>query len=99
VEYVRSGAGPYFLEVMTYRFRGHSMADPIEYREHQEVEPWLEKDPISHLSKRLVAEGLASQTEVDALQEEVEHETEEAVRFADESPFPEPDALHEDIYA
>ena len=99
VEYIRSGAGPYFLEVMTYRFRGHSMADPIEYREHQEVAPWLEKDPINHLSERLVAEGLASQTEIDALQEEVDRETEEAVQFADESPFPEPGVLYEDIYA
>ena len=99
IEYIRAGNGPYFLEVMTYRFRGHSMADPIEYRHQNEVEPWLELDPIRLMSDRLLENDLATLDEIDALDADVEDEVNEAIRFALESPFPAPDELHTDIYA
>ena len=99
IEYIREGNGPYFLEVMTYRFRGHSMADPVEYRQQHEVEPWLALDPIRILSDRLLGNGLATTDEIDAIDEDVENEVNEAIRFALESPFPTPDELYTDVYA
>ena len=99
VSFVRSGKGPYFLELMTYRFRGHSMADPIEYRQRQEDEPWLTLDPISALRDDLLAGEEFSQIDVDRITEDVETEVNEAVQFAEESPFPSEDELHTDIYA
>jgi pyruvate dehydrogenase E1 component alpha subunit len=98
VERVRGGGGPFFIEAMTYRFRGHSMADPMEYRPRGEEEKWREKDPILALKNRVLAEGLVSDEELDAMYREVEREVEEAIAFADESPFPEPGVLHEDVY-
>jgi pyruvate dehydrogenase E1 component alpha subunit len=98
VERVRGGGGPYLIEAMAYRFRGHSMADPSEYREKAEEQLWRKKDPIVTFSKRLTDEKVASQGELDNLEKEVEEIVDGAVRFADESPFPEPDALYEDVY-
>ena len=99
IEYIRDGNGPYFLEVMTYRFRGHSMADPIEYRQQHEVEPWLALDPIRLFSDRLLDNGLTTTDEMDAIDEDVENEVNEAIQFALESPFPTPDELYTDVYA
>ena len=97
IEKVRGG-GPFFIEALTYRFRGHSMADPVAYRTRAEEEPWRKRDPILALKYRITADGLASEEEMDAVNREVEREVEEAVAFADKSPFPEPDALYEDVY-
>ena len=99
IDYIRKGNGPFFLEVMTYRFRGHSMADPIEYRHQNEVEPWLELDPIRLMSERLLENDLATSDEIDAIDADVEDEVNESIRFALESPFPTPEQLHTDIYA
>ena len=99
IDHIRGGNGPFFLEVMTYRFRGHSMADPIEYRHQQEVEPWLDLDPIALFSNHLLNNDLTTAGEIDAIDEDVENEVNEAIRFALESPFPTPDELHTDIYA
>ena len=98
VERVRGGGGPYLIEAMAYRFRGHSMADPSEYRAKAEELLWRKKDPIVTFSKRLTDEKVASQEELGELEKEVEEIVNKAVRFADESPFPEPDALYEDVY-
>ena len=98
VESVRGGEGPYLIEAMAYRFRGHSMADPSEYRGKAEEDLWRKKDPIVTFNKRLKSEKVASQEELEALAQDVEREVEAAIRFADESPFPEPDALYEDVY-
>jgi len=98
VERVRGGEGPYLIEAMAYRFRGHSMADPSEYRAKAEELLWKKKDPIVTFSKRLTDEKVASQEELGELEKEVEEIVNKAVRFADESPFPEPDALYEDVY-
>ena len=87
------------IEAMAYRFRGHSMADPAEYRTKIEEEQWRMRDPITVLKDQLLEDGVASADELDAISAQVEEEVEEAIRFADESPFPEPEALFEDIYA
>lgn len=97
LEHVRTEKEPFFLEARTYRFRGHSIADPAEYRQRQEVESWLAKDPITNMKRWLIEEALATEEDLSVIQQEVEREVEEAVRFADESPWPEPSALYEDV--
>ncbi|MBI2166566.1 MAG: pyruvate dehydrogenase (acetyl-transferring) E1 component subunit alpha [Chloroflexi bacterium] len=99
LEWCRSGKGPYFIEAETYRFRGHSMADPEEYRDKEEEALWRPRDPLSNFRRFLTEEGWAGQGEVEMIEGEVEREIEEAVRFAEESPEPPPETLVEDIYA
>lgn len=99
VDRVRSGNGPFFLEAITYRFRGHSMADPAEYRNKEEVEEWKKRDPIKLFKEYGLEECLLTEKTIKALEEQVDKEIEEAVKFADESPQPSPDVLFEDIYA
>ncbi len=99
VERARTEGKPFMIEAMAYRFRGHSMADPAEYRTKIEEEQWRMRDPITVLKEQLLEDGVASADELDAISAQVEEEVEEAIRFADESPFPEPEALFEDIYA
>jgi len=98
LEKIRSGNGPYFLEIETYRFRGHSMGDPERYREADEVEKWQENDPIGIYRKHLIKQEIATSDELDALEEKAEKDTEKAVQFAEQSPEPEPEALFEDVY-
>jgi pyruvate dehydrogenase E1 component alpha subunit len=98
VEWVRAGKGPYFLEAVTYRFRGHSMADPEFYRDKDEVQRWKAQDPIVRFRRHLEEEGLISEEEAASLQEEVETAINDAVRFAEESPEPGLEALHENVY-
>jgi pyruvate dehydrogenase E1 component alpha subunit len=95
---VRSGNGPYFLEVVTYRYRGHSMGDPERYREAEEVQRWQENDPIGIYRKYLLSEKDATEEELDAVEEQVEQEVQAAVQFAESSPEPAPEALFEHVY-
>jgi len=99
IDFIRRGGGPYFLEVMTYRFRGHSMGDPERYRKPEEVKKWQENDPIGIYRNRLIADGVSNEAELDALDAQVEAETQAAVRFAESSPEPPAEALFENIYA
>lgn len=99
LEKVRSGDGPYFLEIITYRYRGHSMGDPERYREAEEVQRWREEDPIGIYHSHLVEEKVVSEEELETLIEQVEAEVEAAVQFAESSPDPEPEELFADIYA
>ena len=97
-EWVRERQRPYFIEAVTYRFRGHSMADPAKYRSTAEHEIWKSRDPIPNLSRRLLEEGLASQAQLDEITERCTVQVEEAVKFATDSPWPEDSAVWEDIY-
>jgi pyruvate dehydrogenase E1 component alpha subunit len=97
-EWVREHSRPYLIEAVTYRFRGHSMADPAKYRPAAEVELWKERDPIPSFRNRLVEEGLATPEQLDALREKAVATVQEAVRFAEESPWPEDAEVYEDIY-
>lgn len=98
VRCAREERKPQLVEAVTYRFRGHSMADPEEYRSKEDVARWRERDPIAVLSKRLVDEGVLPQEDVDALDAEQTGVVDEAVAFAEASPFPDLDSLYDDIY-
>jgi len=95
---IRDGEGPQFLEMLTYRYEGHSMGDPLRYRTKDEVEKWREDDPIGILERHLLQESLATKDELEEIDNAVEQEVQEAVEFAEESPLPQPEALFEDIY-
>jgi pyruvate dehydrogenase E1 component alpha subunit len=90
--------GPFFLEIVTYRFRGHSMGDPERYRTAAEVQKWQENDPIGIYRGRLTAAKRLSQKDLDAEDGRVDEEVEDAVRFAEASPNPKPEELFRDIY-
>ena len=94
----REDRHPQFVEAVTYRFRGHSMADPEQYRTKEQVEEWRRRDPIETFSRRLVEEGRLSEEDVARLDEEATAEVDDAVRFADQSPFPELASLYDDLY-
>ena len=96
--YIRSGNGPYFLEIITYRFRGHSMGDPERYRQTDEVRGWQENDPIGIFRKHLIESGAASEEELTGRDKRVEAEVLAAVQFAENSPEPPPAALFQHIY-
>jgi pyruvate dehydrogenase E1 component alpha subunit len=89
---------PQLVEAVTYRYRGHSMADPEEYRSKEEVEEWRERDPIRAFSDRLVDEGVLKRKDVEAMDKQAIETVDEAVRFADASPFPELDSLYDHVY-
>jgi pyruvate dehydrogenase E1 component alpha subunit len=97
--YIREGNGPFFLEAITYRFRGHSMGDPERYREKDEIEKWKEEDPIGIYRKYLVEKEISTPGELDTIDQQVEEEAQEAVEFAESSPEPGPEQLFEHIYA
>jgi pyruvate dehydrogenase E1 component alpha subunit len=99
LEFIRGGGGPYFLEILTYRFRGHSMGDPERYRKPEEIKKWQENDPIGIYRRHLTENDIASSGELDDIDVQVEEEVNEAVEFAESSPEPAPEALFEDIYA
>ncbi|RJX31798.1 MAG: pyruvate dehydrogenase (acetyl-transferring) E1 component subunit alpha [Oxalobacter sp.] len=81
--HVRAGAGPYFLELQTYRFRPHSMYDPDLYRERSEIEEWKKRDPIQAFAARLKKEGKLTGTEYEALAAQAKLEVQKAVAFAE----------------
>jgi len=99
LEEIRGGAGPYFLEIVTYRYRGHSMGDPERYRKPDEIKKWQETDPIGIFSSYLIRENILSQEELQEIEQRVEKEVQEAIEFAENSPEPPPEALFEHIYA
>ena len=101
VERARTGGHPTLLEVRTYRFMGHSMSDPLHgvYRTKDEVEEQKKRDPISQLALKLTEEGALDQTGLDALDAEMRAEVEQAVKFADESPDPDPAELFTHVVA
>ncbi|WP_338142668.1 pyruvate dehydrogenase (acetyl-transferring) E1 component subunit alpha [Brevibacillus marinus] len=99
VERARRGEGPTLLECKTYRIKGHFVGDPEQYRTREEVVAQLEqRDPLKKLRERILAEQLLSETELAAVQQQVEQEVAEAVRFAEESPFPDPREAFDDVY-
>ena len=98
-DHARSGAGPYILEMKTYRYRGHSMSDPAKYRTREEVEAVRKtRDPIDHLQEHLVAEGYADETALKAIDAEVKRIVADAAEFARTSPEPDPSELFTDVY-
>ena len=99
LDLIRKEGGPYLLEIMTYRYRGHSMGDPERYREKAEVKKWEEEDPIGIFRKHIIDEGIATDDDLDEQDAEAERIVQEAVDFAEASPEPDDEALFEHIYA
>jgi pyruvate dehydrogenase E1 component alpha subunit len=95
----REGDGPSLIEAVTYRFRGHSMSDPAEYRSKREERIWQERDPIKNLRRRMLGERHVAEARLGEIDAAVAREIEEAVKFADESPEPSVDELGKGIYA
>jgi pyruvate dehydrogenase E1 component alpha subunit len=100
VHHVRSGKGPYFLELMTYRYRGHSMSDSRGYRSREEEELWKQRDPIFILRDRLIAENAMTMADYETIEKEVDHYIEnEVIKFAEESPEPKVEELEKYVLA
>jgi len=95
----REGDGPSLIEAVTYRFRGHSMSDPAEYRSKREERIWQERDPIKRFRSKLLTEHRVSDARIEAIEKEVDAVIDEAVKFADESPEPALDTLTRQVYA
>jgi pyruvate dehydrogenase E1 component alpha subunit len=98
IEKVRQD-GPFFLEILTYRFQGHSMGDPERYRDKEEVERWRKDDPIGIFRRKILKEGQFKAKELDAEEEAAEKSIQEAVEFAEASPEPAPETLFKYIYS
>ncbi|MDA1229070.1 MAG: pyruvate dehydrogenase (acetyl-transferring) E1 component subunit alpha [Chloroflexi bacterium] len=96
---LRAGNGPVFLEAMTYRYRGHSISDPGQYRESSEVDEFRDKDPILRLKELALGEGLVSAKELELIDGEIEAIIDEAAQFAMESPAPSAESLYTNVYA
>ncbi|MCH9036595.1 MAG: pyruvate dehydrogenase (acetyl-transferring) E1 component subunit alpha [Chloroflexi bacterium] len=99
VERARKGQGPTFIEAMTYRFRGHSMADPMEYRKKTEEQEWRQKEPILCMRRQMEELDILTSEELQAMEQEIDEIIEDAVRFADESPVLPTEAIYDDVYA
>ena len=100
VEHVRSGNGPYFLELMTYRYRGHSMSDSNAYRTKEEERKWLQRDPIQILRQRLMEANDLTLDEFKAMDREILDQIEnEVIKFAEESPEPRAEDLEKYVLA
>ncbi|HEY9846355.1 MAG TPA: thiamine pyrophosphate-dependent enzyme, partial [Candidatus Caenarcaniphilales bacterium] len=95
----RAGEGPTLIEALTYRFRGHSLADPDELRSKAEKEEWLARDPIKKFATYLSEQGLAQQNELKEIEQQVQALVNDAVQFAETSPEPEPGELRRYIFA
>ena len=98
-DHIRSGKGPYYLEIKTYRYRGHSVSDPAKYRTKEELEKYKELDPVMMTQDKIVKEKIASQKEVEAIIEAINLEIDQAMEFAENSAYPLPSELYEDNYS
>ncbi|MCT7959093.1 pyruvate dehydrogenase (acetyl-transferring) E1 component subunit alpha [Laspinema sp. D1] len=99
VERARAGEGPTLIEAMTYRFRGHSLADPDELRSKEEKEFWLSRDPIKRLSAYLTEKNLATAEELKEIENKIQAIVDESVQFAENSPEPDPSELYRYVFA
>jgi pyruvate dehydrogenase E1 component alpha subunit len=95
----RAGEGPTLIEALTYRFRGHSLADPDELRSPDEKQFWGSRDPIARLAAYLLEHSLATEDELKAIDRKIQDEIEDAVKFAETSPEPDPSELHRFVFA
>lgn len=98
VEYARAGNGPTLLEMNTYRYKGHSMSDPAKYRTKDEVEHYKSQDPIESVLNTILKNNLAGEKDIEAINQRVHEIVEDSVAFAEESPFPDPSELYNDVY-
>jgi pyruvate dehydrogenase E1 component alpha subunit len=97
-ERARKGEGPTFLEIRTYRYRGHSMSDPAKYRTKEELEAYKAKDPLERVKDTIIKNKYANEAWFDEMELKIETTVNDAVDFSENSPFPDPEALFEDVY-
>ena len=97
VEHVRT-KGPMLIEMKTYRYKGHSMSDPAKYRTREELNKYKGKDPIANLKIYMAENKVTSDEELSTIDAKIKKIVEESVQFAEESPYPDPSALYEDVY-
>ena len=97
-EQIRSGKGPYYLEIKTYRYRGHSVSDPAKYRTKEELEHYKGIDPIIQIEKTIISNDIATRAELDQIEEDIKLVVDDAVDFAENSPYPDPSELYTDNY-
>lgn len=95
----RSGEGPTFLEIKTYRYRGHSMSDPASYRTKEEVNEYKLKDPLETTKATILAAGMATEAELEQMEDEIMKAVNASVDFAENSPYPDASELFMDMYA
>ncbi len=98
VKRAKEGDGPTLLEMKTYRYKGHSVSDPQKYRSKEEVEEYKDQDPIIKVSNTILENAFASKEDLAAIDKKIQTIVEEAVRFAEESPWPADDELLKDVY-
>ncbi|PDH44451.1 MAG: pyruvate dehydrogenase (acetyl-transferring) E1 component subunit alpha [Flavobacteriales bacterium MED-G22] len=98
IKRARSGGGPSFLELKTYRYRGHSMSDAQHYRTKEEVEQYKKIDPITKVKEILLSKKYATQNEIDAIDLGVKERVADCEKFAEESPYPEKQVMYDAVY-
>ncbi|MCC5921221.1 MAG: pyruvate dehydrogenase (acetyl-transferring) E1 component subunit alpha [Cyclobacteriaceae bacterium] len=98
-ERARDGEGPTLLELRTYRYKGHSMSDPAKYRTKEEVEEYKQKDPIEQVKKAILDKKIATEEDLKEIDKKVKQQVEDAVKFAEESDYPDPSEAFKDVYA
>ena len=97
-ERARKGEGPTLLEFKTYRYKGHSMSDPAKYRTKEELEKYKQTDPIEHVRDLILKKKYASEEALAGIDEKIKAAVDDAVRFAEESPYPTTDEVYKDVY-
>ncbi len=99
VNRARKGDGPTFLEIRTYRYRGHSMSDPAKYRSKEEVEEYKERDPLEITKQRILDFKYITNAELEEMELKIANIVAESVTFAENSPYPGAEELYTDVYA
>lgn len=94
----RKGDGPTLLDIKTYRYKGHSMSDPQKYRTKEEVQEHMDRDPIDYVLELIRKNNWLSETEIDAVENEIKTIVDDSVKFAEESPLPPAEELYKDVY-
>lgn len=97
-EHIRAGKGPYFLEVRTYRYKGHSVSDPAKYRTKEEVQSYQDRDPIKVTEEKILKDKIATEAEIQAIKDKIKEEIDDCVQFAENSPYPDASELYTDNY-
>lgn len=96
--HAREGNGPYFLEMKTYRYKGHSVSDPAKYRTKEEVKTYRDRDPIKVIESKVLEENIATEEEINAIKAKIKAEIADAAQFAEDSPFPDASELYDHVY-
>ncbi len=97
-KHIRSGKGPFFLEIKTYRYKGHSVSDPAKYRTKDELNEYKAQDPVKMTEAKIISEKIATEKEIQAIKDRLTKEMDDAVAFAESSEFPLSSELYDDNY-